>query len=179
MLPVNARIRHVLMEERMVKLAEYGETFPFNKIEPGERSLGIIANGISYQYAREVFPNATFLKLGMTYPLPEKLIREFAAQVDRILVVEELDPFIEDHIKAMGIKVEAKIHSPLRRTEHRYYRSRRTENGHYQNPAPENLNLPAELAKRPPLLCPGCPAYRLFLCAGRYRATTEAARRQR
>jgi len=88
MLPVNARIRHPLMEERMAKLTAFAETFPFNKIENGERQLGIIANGIPISTHEKFFPKASFLKLGITYPLPEKLIREFASKVDRILIVE-------------------------------------------------------------------------------------------
>jgi len=158
MLPVNARLRHVAMEDRMQKLAVYAETFPYNQIEPGDRSLGIIATGISYQYAREVFPQASFLKLGMTYPLPEKLIREFAARVDRLLVVEELDPFLEDHIKAMGIKCEGKQFIPrCGELNTDILEAAGRKMGIIKTPAPEKLTLPTELAKRPPLLCPGCP----------------------
>ena len=157
MLPVNARIRHPIMEERMVKLAIYAETFPFNKIEMGERQLGIIANGISYQYAREVFPNASFLKMGMTYPLSEKLIREFATKVDRILVVEELDPFLEDHIKAMGIKVDGKNFIPrVGELNTDILESVGRKMGFISTPTREKIAA-ADLAKRPPLLCPGCP----------------------
>jgi indolepyruvate ferredoxin oxidoreductase alpha subunit len=159
MLPINARIRHPLMEERMVKLAAYGETFTFNKIEMGERQLGIIATGISYQYAREVFPKASFLKLGMTYPLPEKLIREFASKVDRILVVEELDPFIEEHIKVMGIKVEGKQYIPRTgELNSDIIESAGRKMGLIKAAAAqEKPPVGIELAKRPPLLCPGCP----------------------
>jgi indolepyruvate ferredoxin oxidoreductase alpha subunit len=158
MLPVNARLRHTFMEERMVKLAAYAETFPFNKIEPGDWQLGIIATGISYQYAREVFPRAAFLKLGMTYPLPEKLIREFAAKVDRILVVEELDPFLEDHIKAMGIKVEGKQYIPRTgELNSDIIESAGRKMGVLNTSAPVKFTVNIELAKRPPLLCPGCP----------------------
>ena len=159
MLPVNARIRHPLMEERLVKLAVYAETFPFNKIEMGERQLGIIATGISYQYAREVFPKASFLKLGMTYPLPEKLIREFTYKVDRILVVEELDPFLEDHLKAMGIKVEGKQYIPRTgELNSDIIESAGRKMGLIKTTvAQEKLPVTIELAKRPPLLCPGCP----------------------
>jgi indolepyruvate ferredoxin oxidoreductase alpha subunit len=158
MLPVNARTRHVAMEDRMVKLAVYGETFGFNKIEPGERQLGIIATGISYQYAREVFPKASFLKLGMTYPLPEKLIREFAASVDRILVVEELDPFLEKQLKAMGIKVDGKEFIPRTgELNSDIIESAGRKMGLIKTAPAENLPVTVELAKRPPLLCPGCP----------------------
>ena len=108
MLPVNALPRHVLMEERLLKLAEYCETFPMNTITWNDRKLGIITSGISYNYAKEVFPDASILKLGMSWPLPKKLIRQFAAGVEQVLVMEELDPFLEDSIKAMGIAVTGK-----------------------------------------------------------------------
>ena len=89
MLPVYARLRRPLMEERLTKLVSYTETFPFNRIMRGESCLGVVTSGVAYQYAREVFPRASFLKLGMTYPLPPNLIRRFAAQVDRMIVIEE------------------------------------------------------------------------------------------
>ena len=162
MLPINARVRHPLMEERLVKLAAYAETFPFNKIELGERQIGIIANGISYQYAREVFPEASFLILGMTYPLPEKLIREFASKVDRILVIEELDPFLEEHIKAMGIKVNGKNLIPrVGELNTDIVEAAGRKLGLISTPLPAALAT-TELAKRPPLLCPGCPHSGLF-----------------
>ena len=163
MLPVNARVRHPLMEERLVKLAAYAETFPFNKIELGERQIGIIANGISYQYAREVFPKASFLKLGMTYPLPEKLIREFASKVDRILVIEELDPFLEEHIKMMGIKVDGKNLIPrVGELNTDIIETAGRKLGLISTPLPEKTAVTTGLAKRPPLLCPGCPHSGIF-----------------
>jgi indolepyruvate ferredoxin oxidoreductase, alpha subunit len=106
MVPGNARKRHPVIEERLLRLAEFAESFPSNRIEPGDTSLGIITSGAAYQYAREVFPKASVLKLGMTYPLPRKMITEFAAQVDRLIVIEELDPFIEEEVRLMGIEVE-------------------------------------------------------------------------
>ena len=112
MLPVNARKRHVVVEERMRALREFAESFDGNRIEWGDRSLGIITAGVAYQYVREAFPHASVLKLGMAHPLPERLIREFAAGVTRLVVVEELDPIIETHVKAMGIRVEGKDRVP-------------------------------------------------------------------
>jgi indolepyruvate ferredoxin oxidoreductase alpha subunit len=108
MVPGNARRRHPVIEERIEKLKAFAETFSYNCVEMGDTSLGIVAGGVAYQYAREVFPEASFLKLGMTYPLPEQMISDFAAKVDRLIVVEELDPFIENEIKLMGIAVEGK-----------------------------------------------------------------------
>jgi indolepyruvate ferredoxin oxidoreductase alpha subunit len=164
MLPVNARIRRPNIEERLVKLAEFSETFPFNTIEHGVKQLGIITSGISYQYAREVFPRASFLKLGMTYPLPVRLLHEFAGSVRQILVVEELDPFLEESIKALGIYVVGKEFIP--RTGEL--------NVDAVNAAAEKMGVlktkislptvktPADLPKRPPLLCPGCPHSSMF-----------------
>ena len=103
MLPSNARVRHPFIEERTVKLRQYANTLHVNRMEMRDRSIGVITSGIPYQYVREVLPDASVLKLGMVYPLPDMLIREFAEKVDKLYVVEELDPFIEDQVKAMGI----------------------------------------------------------------------------
>jgi len=155
-----AKKRHPVVEQRLLDLAEYAETFPWNRIEWGERKLGLIASGVVYEYAREVFKNASFLKLGMTYPLPRNLIREFAKGVRKLVVIEELDPFIEEQIKAMGIKVIGKEIFPpcdellpqtLRRigVEARFLRKREGKKVHASPPD----NLPG----RSPVLCPGCP----------------------
>jgi indolepyruvate ferredoxin oxidoreductase alpha subunit len=164
MLPVNARIRRPYIEERLVKLAEYAETFSFNKIEPGGKQLGIIASGIGYQYAREVFPKASFLKLGMTYPLPQKLLREFASRVKQILVVEELDPFLEEHIKAMGIKVTGKEFIPrIGELNVDIVEAAGKKMGVItEKSAPAQIKITSELPRRPPLLCPGCPHSSMF-----------------
>jgi indolepyruvate ferredoxin oxidoreductase alpha subunit len=155
-----AKKRHPVVEQRLLDLAEYAETFPWNRIEWGERKLGLIASGVVYEYAREVFKNASFLKLGMTYPLPRNLIREFAKGVRKLVVIEELDPFIEEQIKAMGIKVIGKEIFPpcdellpqtLRRigVEAKFLRKREGKKVH----ASPSDNLPG----RSPVLCPGCP----------------------
>ena len=102
--PAYARQRHPVVEERIKKLAAAAESLPINRIEPGDDSMGIVAAGSVYQYAREVFPNATFLKLGMVYPLPQELIRKFASMVQQMVVVEDLDPFFEEQIRLMGIE---------------------------------------------------------------------------
>jgi len=164
MLPVFARLRRPLMEERLVKLAAYAETCPLNRVEWGERRLGVIASGIAYHYAREVFPAASFLKLGMTYPLPRELLHHFAAQVERLIVIEELDPFLEDNIRAMGIEVTGKEFIP---------RVGELNPGVIEDggstaglltealPRPEVDTAPG-LPRRPPLLCPGCPHTAVF-----------------
>jgi indolepyruvate ferredoxin oxidoreductase, alpha subunit len=164
MLPVNARIRRPNIEGRLVKLMEYAETFPFNKIEPGGKQLGIIASGIGYQYAREVFPKASFLKLGMTYPLPDKLLHKFASQVKQVLVVEELDPFLEENIKAMGIGVVGKEFIPgIGELNVDVVSSAGQKMGVLkEKSALEPIKGINELPKRPPLLCPGCPHASMF-----------------
>ncbi|HEX9896231.1 MAG TPA: indolepyruvate ferredoxin oxidoreductase subunit alpha [Dehalococcoidales bacterium] len=164
MLPVNARIRRPYIEERLVKLAEFAETFPFNTIEPGGKQLGIIASGIGYQYARDAFPKASFLKLGMTYPLPEKLLHEFASQVKQILVVEELDPFLEEHIKAMGIKVTGKEFIPrIGELNVDIVSAAGQKMGVIKEKATlAQIKITSELPRRPPLLCPGCPHSSMF-----------------
>jgi indolepyruvate ferredoxin oxidoreductase alpha subunit len=164
MLPVNARIRRPYIEERLVKLAEYAETFPLNRIEPGSKQLGIIANGIGYQYAREVFPKASFLKLGMTYPLPVKLLHEFAGSVRQILVIEELDPFLEESIKALGIYVAGKEFVPrIGELNTDVVEAAGKKMGVItEKPAQDQIKITSELPRRPPLLCPGCPHSSMF-----------------
>ncbi len=108
MLPANARARRPLVEERVIKLAGYAETSPFNHISMGSTELGIITGGMAYQYVKEIFPEASVLKLGFSYPMPEKLIGKFASQVKKLVVIEELDPFIEEYVKSLGIEVMGK-----------------------------------------------------------------------
>ena len=106
MVPMYARVKRVAIEERTANLSEYGDTeFPFNKMEINDTSIGFISSGVSYLYTKDVFPQYSFLKLGMVWPLPKKMIADFARKVKKIVVVEELDPFLETEIKAMGIKV--------------------------------------------------------------------------
>ncbi len=160
MVPGNAIKRHPAVEQRIHDLATAAETFTYNRLEPGDRSLGIITAGIAYQYAKEVFPNAAILRLGMTWPLPERLIREFAASVDRLIVVEELDPFIEEGVRLMGIPVEGKSLFPIvGEFDPRVVRESAIRAGllaasaHVPLPGVDVGPLPA----RPPVLCPGCP----------------------
>ena len=104
MLPSYARVRHVIIEERLLKLKGFAEQFPGNRMEINDPAVGIISAGISYQYAKEVFPNYSYLKLGMVWPLPKNLIGEFFKKVKKVFVVEELDPFLEENIRVMGFK---------------------------------------------------------------------------
>jgi indolepyruvate ferredoxin oxidoreductase alpha subunit len=165
MVPGNAIKRHPVIEQRMRDVAEMSETFPFNRIEvgedsPGDHSLGIITAGVAYQYAKEVFPNASILHLGMSWPLPEKLIRKFAASVERLIIIEELDPFIEEAVRLMGLPAEGKSIFPiLGEFNPRVVRESAIQAGLL----PESEHVPiaetevGQLPSRPPVLCPGCP----------------------
>jgi len=158
MLPSLARKRRPVVEERIKKLTEYSESFPFNRLEKGSSDLGIITSGIAYQYAREVFPDASFLKLGMSYPLPRKLIRDFASSVKKLLVVEELDPFMENKVKAMGIKVSGKIYFPIIGELNTDTVERGAVKAGLKSARKATVLKGADkLLTRPPLLCAGCP----------------------
>lgn len=165
MLPVNARKRHVVVEERVRALREFAETFDGNRIEWGDRSLGIVTAGVAYQYVREAFPEASVLKLGMAYPLPERLLREFAAGVGRLVVVEELDPIVETHVRALGIRVEGKDRVPILGE----LNTRIVRQAVSGEAAP--LREPASVPNRPPNLCAGCPHRSLFFALNKCKVT--------
>jgi len=113
MVPFNARRRRILVEERLKKLKEFAERIWCNRIDWNKEIKGIITSGISYQYAKEAFPDSSILKLGMTYPLPELLIKRFAKECLNLYVIEELDPFLEEQIRAMGIRIKGKELFPV------------------------------------------------------------------
>lgn len=162
MVPGHARIRRKIVLERLEKLKEHSESTPLNFIENGNSEVGIITSGISYQYAKDVLPDASYLKLGMPYPLPEKKIREFAKSVDRLLIVEELEPFLEEQIKGMGIECEGKKYF----TSYGELSSLIVANGLAEAgvlPKKEAVASDDEpLFPRPPVLCPGCPHRGIF-----------------
>jgi indolepyruvate ferredoxin oxidoreductase alpha subunit len=163
MLPVHARLRRPVVESRLEKLAAYADTFPGNRIIPCDKKLGVISSGVAYQYAREAFPDASFLKLGMTYPLPRKLIREFASQVDRLIVIEELDPFLEENILAMGIKISGKKFIPrIGELNTGIVEEAASRAGLIPEPSRAKTALPQGLPGRPPVLCAGCPHAGIF-----------------
>ena len=156
--PANAYLNHPIVEERLVKLAEYGCTRAvengLNKVELGDGKVGVITASISYQYAKEVFPEGTsFLKLGLTYPLPMDLIRDFAKKVEKLYVIEELDPFMEDEIKAAGIDCIGKeLTGKLYELNTELVRER------VLGIKPNYKTITdVQVARRPPALCPGCP----------------------
>lgn len=157
MMPGNAIGRHVVVEERMQKLAELAETTELNRIERGDKSVGFITAGICYQYVKEAFPEASVLKLGMVNPLPVDLIRKFASQVETLYVVEELDPIIETHCKMHGIDVQGKAVFGLLGE----YSQRKLAQA-LGRPTAETVTFDEAVPVRPPVLCPGCPHRGLF-----------------
>ncbi|HNS52873.1 MAG TPA: indolepyruvate ferredoxin oxidoreductase subunit alpha [Anaerolineae bacterium] len=165
MVPGNARQRHPVIEERIRLVAEFAESFAYNRVEWRDTDLGIVTCGVSYQYAREVFPGASILRLGMTYPIPPRMVREFAARVERLIVIEELDPFLEEEIRLAGIDCEGKSIFPLcGEFDPRVVRESAIRAGLL----PESAHVPVpeldkpEVPGRPPVLCPGCPHRPVF-----------------
>ncbi|UCH36754.1 MAG: indolepyruvate ferredoxin oxidoreductase subunit alpha [Armatimonadota bacterium] len=156
MIPGHARPRHVVVEERLERLREFSNRSPLNRVEMGDPSIGIIAAGVAYQYARDARPDAWLLRLGMSYPLPDELIRDFASRVKRLYVIEELDPFLETEIAAMGIKVRGK--PPAMQLGELDAGAVAAALGG-RSPRTQPV---ADLPGRPPVLCPGCPHSGVF-----------------
>ena len=157
MMPGNAKGRHVVVEAREKKLEEEIDALGFNRVEMADTKVGVVCSGSAYQYVKEALPNASVLKLGMVYPLPEKLIRDFASKVDQLLVVEELEPFFEDTIKAMGIPCSGKDKTGLQ-GELFVRKVGRLFGGEADCGPAETQGVPM----RPPVLCPGCPHRAVF-----------------
>ncbi len=151
MMPGNAKGRHIYVEKRLKQMSEDACTMSINRAEYGDTSIGFIASGIAYQYVKEVFPNASVLKLGLVHPLPRKLIEEFASKVDRLIVFEELEPVYEEQIKSWGIRCEGK---ELFTVQGEY-----SANMLRKAVLKEKVETrePAQVPARPPILCPGCP----------------------
>ena len=164
MLPSYARLRHPLMEERLAKLAIYSDTFPLNRIISGDKRLGIISSGVAYQYAREVFPEASFLKLALTHPLPKEVIKQFAGQAEKLIVIEELDPLLEESIRSMGIEVTGKELFPITGELNPDIIEQGGIKAGLIKAAPKQKSdySTPKLPARPPLLCPGCPHSGIF-----------------
>ncbi len=167
MMPANAIRRHPFVEERMAKLAAYAEDCEFNRVEMGDTALGIITSSTSYQYAKEVFgEKACILKLGMVNPLPQKLILDFAAKVDKLVILEELDPIIENHCKTLGLTVTGKDVFPV---TGEFSQSLVAEKlGMESSPA---KSLDEALPNRPPVMCAGCPHRGLFYTLAKLKCT--------
>lgn len=158
MVPANAIKKHVVVEQRTLDLIDYAETSGINAVEMNSDEIGVITSGICYQYAKEALGDkASYLKLGMVNPLPVKLIKDFAAKVKTLYVIEELDDVIETHCRKNGIDVKGK---ELFTLQGEYFQSKVRqvvlgENDEWQT-------LDAEIPVRPPVLCAGCPHRGVF-----------------
>jgi indolepyruvate ferredoxin oxidoreductase alpha subunit len=165
MMPGMAKKRHVIVEQHLKDLAAFAETTELNREEIADTSIGVITSGVVYQYVKEALPEASVLKLGMVYPLPAEKIKAFAKKVKKLYVMEELDPFIEEQIKALGIEVTGKELFTIQ--------------GEYSvNLIRERvLGIKAEteeapgLPMRPPVLCPGCPHRAVYYVLNKLKAT--------
>jgi len=153
MMPGNAKKRHPVVEERTEKLSEFANDCIYNKVEMNSDEIGIITSGCSYMYVKEVMgENASILKIGMPYPLPEKLIRDFACKVKKLYVIEELDPFIENYVRALGIEVVGKeLFSILGEF------SQATIAKAFGLEEKASVTADSEIPARPPMMCAGCP----------------------
>lgn len=165
MVPAFGRMKRVDLESRLRKLEEYAEQTPLNTIIEGNK-VGVITSGISYQYVREVLPEAAVLKLGLTNPLPVQMIRDFAARVDKLIVVEELEPFLEEQLRCLGLKVEGKSLFPVTgELSPGVVKSGMIKAGLIEGAAPAaaaGVEPPPAAPPRPPVLCAGCPHRGVF-----------------
>lgn len=152
MVPANARPKHPAVEARTEQLSAFSETSDLNKVIMRDTEIGIITAGISYQYVEEALPNASVLKLGMVWPLPENLIRDFAAKVKTCYVIEELDPFLEQNIRAMGISVIGKELFP----KVDEYSAALLRSKILGEKAAYTVSAAEAVPVRPPVMCPGC-----------------------
>ena len=179
MVPQNARPRHPIVERRVLALTEYADTSGINSIEWGGRKIGVIAAGTAYVYGREALgDSASYLKLGMVYPLPEKLIREFAAGVDRLVVLEELDDIIETHCKKLGLAAEGKNlfsfcgeYTPLDIRAKLLGQGSGSGDGEDVSVRSTSCFSEADMPGRPPVLCPGCSHRAAFHVMGKMKLT--------
>jgi indolepyruvate ferredoxin oxidoreductase alpha subunit len=175
MMPHNARPRHAFIEQRLLDIAEWAESTTLNRIEMGDAGVGVITSGAAYGHAREAFPGASFLKLGLTYPLPRKLVADFRARVEKLYVVEELDPFLEEQVRLQGVSVDGgKDVLPLLGELDPGLVARTftaagvpgADAALLLSPAPLETGLP----NRPPTLCPGCSHRGVFVALRKIRA---------
>lgn len=166
MLPANARVRHVAVEQHIKDAEEYAFNSPLNKIEWGSKAIGIITSGISYQHSREAFgDNASYLKLGLTYPMSKKLVSEFCSQVEKVYIVEEGEPYIENFVRTLGIDCVGKeavtIQGELDAQIVRKAFGIGTE--------PDKYSVDTKAPARPPVLCAGCPHRGFYFALGKHK----------
>lgn len=173
MIPGHARMRHPLIVEREAKVKAWLESAPISRWEKGEGDFGVITAGTCYAYVREVLPGAHVLKLGASWPLPEKLMERFCASVKRVVVVEELEPVIEREVRALGVQVEGKSLFPRVGEFSAEVLRAGFEKAGLIAPRPQAKPWTPEPLARPPVLCAGCPHISAFNAV---RTVTEGAR---
>lgn len=166
MTPGHSKIKHYEVEERLEKLRQYSNTTNLNRMEMGNTKIGIITSGISYEYCREVFgDNASYLKIGFSYPLPDEMIKEFASKVEKLYVVEENDPYLENSVKALGISCIGKEVIPICEELNPDIIRRGILGEENKITYTADTNPPS----RPPVLCPGCPHRGIFYAVSKYK----------
>ena len=168
--PANAYRNHAKVEKNLAALREYSNRCPLNRVEMKGSKVGVISASIAYLYAKDVFPEDTsFLKLGLTNPLPMDLIRDFASKVEKLYVIEELEPFMEEQIKAAGIACTGK-----ELVSNMYELNPQRLKEMLFGEKPETKDLPVKAGSRPPTLCPGCPHRGFFYTLGKQNNTVIA-----
>ena len=168
MMPGNAIKRHPVVEARTEALRAFAEDCIYNKVEYNSAEVGIITSGTSYMYVKEVLPEASVLKIGMPNPLPVEIIREFASKVDKLYVIEELDPIIETHVRALGIEVTGKeLFSALGEF------SQQTIAAAFGKEAPACVGADSVIPNRPPMMCAGCPHRGMFYTLAKNKITVH------
>ena len=168
MMPAYAKLRHPFVEERTAKIAEYSETSPLNKVEYADTSIGIITSGASYQYVKEVFGDKySILKLGMVNPISKKLVSDFASKVDRLIVIEELDPVIEEFCKCIGLSVEGKS---LFSCIGEFSQTTIAKALGVCESTANTKDFPS-VPVRPPVMCAGCPHRGMFYTLAKNKIT--------
>ncbi len=185
MVPGHARLRHPVLIERLEALKEESERSPLNRVEMRSSRVGMVVSGVCYEYAREAFPEASILKLGFTHPLPEKVIHEFASHFHRLYVVEELEPYLEERIKAMGIDAVGKARIPRdgeldpdvvgHALAEFIEMDTGVKGGGWTPVSGRELPVkPADLPARPPVMCPGCAHRGVFHLLSRMKAIVSS-----
>ena len=158
--PANAKVLRATLEDRVAAAREFANDCEFNRVEMHDTKIGVITSGVSYQYARETFgENASYLKLGLTFPMPDKLIKDFCSKVDKVYIVEEMDPYIEEFVKTLGIECTGKDVIPK-------FDELNTDivRKAFLGVEPETYTTDMKTVVRPPALCAGCPHRGLFYC---------------
>ncbi|MBC7253879.1 MAG: indolepyruvate ferredoxin oxidoreductase subunit alpha [Actinobacteria bacterium] len=184
MIPGHARLRHPVLLRRLEELAREAEISPFNRVEMRSDRVGIVTSGVCYQYVREAFPEASVLKLGFVYPLPERIARDFASHFRRLYVVEELEPFLEEALKALGLDVMGKARIPREgELDPDLVGSSLAEimemdtglqDGGWNRPEAARAPRSSTLPSRPPVMCPGCPHRGLFYVLSRMKLVVSS-----